>query len=106
MGAAAYISSIQLVQNHMPPLLTTTVLFTMSAISISIIGPIMFSNITYDGNPKTGVFGFFNCGEFLLVLFRNGLIGGAMTFGPYGYTIALFSPIVLCTALLFGAFGA
>jgi hypothetical protein len=91
-----------------------TVLFTSSAITLDIFitiipFPIYYGDgtettIKFSTDPEVGIFGFMTCDYTLYVLIACGLFGGALTFGSYGYIVKFFSPLVLCTALLFEPF--
>jgi hypothetical protein len=93
-----YVTQISSFTKQLPPLLLITSLFTAGAVWLIII-TLFLPSITIDLNPATGVFGFLTSGDFLYVFFAVGLVGGALTFGAYGYILLYFTPLVLSTAL-------
>jgi hypothetical protein len=88
----------------MPPLVSYTTLVASSIISILVCGTLLVPDFTLDADPQTGAFGFFTYGDFPYAFFAVGMVAGALTFGGYGYIVKFYSPIVLCTALLFEPF--
>lgn len=97
-SAAIYYIYFEKLVVKLPSLLSITLIMTSSALSITIFGSIFVPDFTLGLNPTTGVFGFLTYGDLFYAFVLLGLLGGALTFGPLGYVLKSFSPLVLCTA--------
>ena len=90
---------------HIPPLYAMTFIMIISNFFLIIFGLIFFSNISFDRNPTTGVFGFLNKDLWIYVIFVYGFFTGTCNMGSYSMSCKYFSPLVIGTAVLFEPIG-
>lgn len=76
-----------------------------SSFLLIVCGVILFDDFTFDMNPFTGVFGFFDDELWLYVIFVYGFFTGACNMGAYSLSCKYFSPLVIGTTVLFEPIG-
>jgi drug/metabolite transporter (DMT)-like permease len=74
---------------------------TFSYLVLLFVGIIFTPDFEFSLNSSIGALGFFTSGYYPYVLLLVGLIGGALVYISYGMSLRYFSPLVVCTALLF-----
>jgi hypothetical protein len=89
---------------NMPPLTAMSFIILSSDLYLVALGSGVIPGITLNMDPTTGVFGFLTPSNFVYASFFVGFLGGALCYASYGYVLKFFSPVVLCTALLFDPF--
>lgn len=67
-------------------------------------GCLFIADFDIGTNPDTGSFGFVNVDYWVYVVFALGFVTGTCSYGATAMVLKYFSPLVLCTALLFTPF--